>query len=332
VPGFDWFTFLNHYRVSYNTRGPNTPNGAATVACPFCGQADPSDHMVLWSGGSWACWRNTDHRGRHPAKLVQALIRCSAAEAARITASTSPLGSTDLDKVSVALTAPAPTPVPPLRMPADFKPLGNNWACEPYISYLRNRGIKGNARYLHYRYGLHYCTGGPFRGRIIFPVYHAGKLVSWTGRSIYQAEEIRYKSLTTDPEAASRMQLEPAIGPINHYLMWYDWIATNADAHTIVLVEGSFDALKINTLGEPTIVSTCWLGSQPTTVQIEKLHTLVKPYVRRIVLSDSDMTEKADKIASQLRALDFKAVVLPKDVDDPAEIADIKQLAAILAC
>ena len=126
--------------------------------------------------------------------------------------------------------------------------------------------------------------------------------------------------------------MEPAIGPVNNYLLWYDWLSKNDGAHTLVIVEGPLDALNINTIAEPATVATCWTGAQPTTAQIDLVRTLSTHYSRRIIISDRDMTERADKIAGQLKALNFKVAVLPHGVSDPAEIHNNKQLTAILAC
>lgn len=333
---FEWTAFLNRHRVPYNTRGPNTPNGAVTVACPFCGPADPSDHMVIWRSGRWACWRNHHHRGQHPAQLVQALIRCSAVEAQRITATVVIPTANDLSAVATLLKPRQPSPVTSLQMPDAFRPLSDkDWACKPFLQYLWSRGFKGSSAYLHWRYGLRYCKHGPFHGRVIFPVTYKQQLVSWTGRSIYPMEENRYKSLTTNPEVAEKIGMGPAVGPLNHFFLWYDWLTdarAMSEAHTFVLVEGPLDALKINVLGEPVTVATCWTGSEPTRQQIELLHTLARPFKRRIVISDNDMPQKAARIANTLKSLQFEPVRLPLSVEDPADLQDYKQLAAILAC
>lgn len=332
---FEWIAFLNRHRVPYNTRGPNTPSGAITVACPFCGPADPSDHMVVWRSGGWRCWRNHHHRGKHPAQLVQALIHCSAAEAQRITATASIPAPSDLARAIAGLKPRQPTPVVGLEMPEEFRPLNSkDWAAKPFRQYLWDRGFKANSDYLHWRYGLRYCTRGPFHGRLIFPVVHRGQLISWTGRTIYDNEENRYKSLTVNPEVAAKIGMGPALAPINHHFLWYDWLTDmrSQEAHTFVLCEGPFDALKINVLGEPVIVSTCWMGSEPTKQQIGLLHALVQPFKRRYVISDRDMPQKAIRIANTLTSLGFEAVSLPANVDDPAELQTYKQLAAVLAC
>jgi hypothetical protein len=292
--------------------------------------------MVIWSGGHWACWRNHNHRGQHPAKLVQALIRCTAAEAQRLTATATTFTPGDLSRVTALLKPQQAAPVTRLEMPSDFHPLSHkDWAAKPYLAYLWDRGFKANSSYLHWRYGLRYCKRGHFYGRIIFPIVHKGELVSWTGRSIYPIEEKRYTSLTTDPEVAAKIGVGPALAPANHHFLWYDWLTDRRameEAHTFVLCEGPMDALKINVLGEPVVVSTCWTGSEPTAQQIELLHTLVRPFRRRVVISDSDMPQKATRIADKLKALQFEHVTLPSGVDDPAELQEYKQLAAVLAC
>jgi hypothetical protein len=329
VAKFNWVAFLNRYRVPYNTRGPNTPSNAITVHCPFCGDQDPSDHMVLWGRG-WRCWRNHSHRGGHPAKLVQALIRCSTAEAQRITGEVTIASPNDLSSVADFLTKPAARVARKLSFPRELRPLKDEWACKPFLTYLCARGFVDSAEFLHAQYGLRYCLRGPFSGRIIFPVMHAGDLISWTGRTIYPAEELRYKSLTTDAEAATKQGIEPAVAPINQYLMWHDLVACSR-AKTFVLVEGPFDALKVNVLGRPDVVSTCWTGSEPTQAQIKVLHRLVRPFTRRIVISDSDMPQKAERIANRLRSLAFEACFLPAGVKDPGDLRSTKQLLSMLA-
>src|SRR5512145_3520388 len=82
---FNWVDFLRDRRLPFNERGPNTPHGAVTIHCPLCGDADPSDHMVLWPGGGWRCWRDHKHGGKHPAFLVRLLLGCSMLDAQRIT-------------------------------------------------------------------------------------------------------------------------------------------------------------------------------------------------------------------------------------------------------
>ncbi len=327
MTNFNWAALLNRYHISYNTRGPNTPRLAVSTHCPFCGPADPSDHMVLWPNGGWRCWRNpTKHSGRAPTYLIQALTGCSLQEAASIAGAQHVQLGTDLSKVAAMLTPTVPV-TRTLTMPKEFRPFADEWACQPYIEYLRGRpgGFEFEPSYLYWRYGIHYCLRGPFRGRIIFPVYHKGKLVSYTGRTIWSDAKERYKSLTTDTNAALAQGLEPALGPINNYLPWYDNLITKP-SHTLVLCEGPPDALKVNLIGTPDVVSTCWLGAEPTNAQIELLHTVSHNFSHKFIFSDEDMPQKAHRIAWRLHALGFKAAPLPKDIGDPAEFHTRDQL------
>lgn len=331
---FQWVPFLTRHRIPYNTRGPNTPHGATTIHCPMCGDGDPSDHMVLWPNGGWRCWRNYQHGGRHPQQLVQVLIGCSYAEAQRITASIVMPTNDQLANIATMFDKPAAEIARTLEMPPEFKPLSNKGTCKPYVTYLRNRGFVEDPALLHHMYGLHYASRGAFKGRVLIPVHYKGKLVSWTGRTIWPVEQQRYKSLTTDPDRAAALDLEPALAPINHYLPWYDWLRKEAqeEDRELVLVEGPLDALKVNLLGtgSPRIVATCWMGSEPTRQQVDLLHTLAGDFYKRWIISDADMPEKADRIANRLLPLRFNVAVLPRNVKDPAELRTRAQLLGIL--
>src|ERR1044071_2686938 len=81
----DWFQFLRQNNIPYTTTGPNASRGRVNIKCPFCGSADPSEHMgISIRGSGWSCWRNDSHRGVDNARLVAQLLRCSQAEAKRI--------------------------------------------------------------------------------------------------------------------------------------------------------------------------------------------------------------------------------------------------------
>ncbi len=333
---FQWVPFLTRHRLPHNTRGPNTPHGAVTIHCPMCAEADPSDHMVLWPSGGWRCWRDYKHGGRHPQQLVQLLIGCSYTEAQRITSSVVMPTNDQLANVNMATMfgKPAAPVVRDLTMPPEFRPLSHAWACKPYVKYLRNRGFVEDPTLLHYSYGLHYATRGVFQGRVLLPVFYKGKLISWTGRTIWPAELVRYKTLTTDPDRAAALDLEPALAPINHFLPWYDWLREEAheEGRELVLVEGPLDALKINLLGHgrPHIVSTCWMGSEPTRQQVDLLHGIAGDFYKRWIISDADMPEKAYRIANRLLPVRFNVAELPRGVKDPAELRTRAQLLGIL--
>jgi hypothetical protein len=127
--------------------------------------------------------------------------------------------------------------------------------------------------------------------------------------------------------------LEPALAPINHHLLWWDWLRKLLrETVELVLVEGPLDALKINLLGEGRrrIAATCWLGSEPTTQQVGLLHVLAPAFSRCWIIADLDMQYKAYRIADKLRPLKFTVATLPRGVEDPAELRTRAQLMGIL--
>ena len=319
---FDFIRFFTQYNIAYVERGPNVARGNVNIQCPFCGVDDPSHHMgVSIDSINWGCWRRKEHRGRNPARLVQALLRCSSDEAKRIVGHTTFVPEDFLSMVQANLDPPETTePSRHLCLLDEFKPIGNLPSARLYTRYLRGRGFaaKQILRMTEY-YDLLYCTRGPYRGRIIFPITMNGKLVSWTGRSVYPGVP-RYKSLTTKPEKAQAEGVELAIGAVNHYLLWYDDLE-DVDADTIYVVEGPFDALKVTVLGAAYgIVATCLFTSAPTPEQVELLNILLPRFKHQRIMLDRDMFPTALRIASQFPGLLVKPQLLPKGVKDPGEL------------
>ncbi len=323
---FDWITFLSARGIPFVTKGPNLPRAdIVAIQCPWCGDADPSQHLAIGRPG-YRCLRNRDHKGRNPTRLVQALIGCSWEQAQIITgANVTHAPDHFLERVKQSLNPPALLPKIPLEWPSTFRPFRQLPSAMPYVNYLRQRGF-GSSERLTRDYDLHYCVNGPFKGRIIFPVYYRGCLVSWTGRTISGRSSARYKSLTTDPELAHNTGIPTAIGPISDYLLWFDDIKTN-DCHTIVLCEGPFDSLKVNVLGrDHGICSTCFFTSAPSEQQSNLLHELLHKFQRRVLLLDRGAFHTAMKIAAQLSVLDVEIGKLPPDIKDPGDMSDSIEL------
>ena len=331
---FSWPEFLNDHRIEFVTDGPNCPKGDVAIRCPWCGSQDPSQHLAISTSGSgYHCWRNRDHAGRSPIKLIQALIGCSYDQARLYAGQTTNLPSNFLEQVQAQIT-PSTTTAPkvPLTFPKEFRRLDHSSALgRPYRRYLKERGYKYPER-LTDAFNIYYCTQGAFHGRIIFPVYFKGELVSWTGRTVTQ-DELRYKSLTTTPEKAQKDGTPLAIGPIAHYLLWYDELMKNqyADRSTICLCEGPFDALRINYLADHhNIYATCCFTSSPSDPQIDLLHELLPRYKRRVLLLDEGTLALSLKTQSRLAGLDIEIGMLP-GIKDPGELKHVNQLAHLRA-
>jgi hypothetical protein len=313
--------------------GSNVVRGNIACRCPWCGNNDPSEHMSInLEGRGFRCWRQPLHSGKNPAKLVQALLGCSWDQANQIAGQAKSLPNDFMNKVKQSLAKPElVNRSNNLRLPPEFKPFSGKPSCKSYILYLRRRGFNDkNILEDTKDYGIHYASQGNYKGRVIFIIEHEGKLVGWTGRTIYPNEMARYKTLSHDVEKAKENDEQPAPNPISHYLLWYDRIV-NFTADTIVLCEGPFDAWRVNLLGEELgVVATCFFTSTLSKQQLNLLHGLLPRFKNRYLLLDENTFSKAARIRSDLVSLGVEVKRLPAGVKDPGEIGTVKQLQEIL--
>lgn len=328
---FDWLAFLDQYHVSYVTSGHSVAKGNVAVRCPWCGSEDPSTHMgISLDGKGWGCWRRSDHRGRSPVRLVQALISCSQEQARQIVGYTSALISDDfLAQVNQALAPASPVVLPgKLALPDEFRPFKQLPSAKPYIVYLQRRGFADPIAVAN-DFDLRYCTRGPYHGRIIFPVYHGGELMTWSGRSIYPTEPMRYKVLSTKSERSAVEGYGLARGASSHFLLFYD-LLMKSPVPTLFVCEGPFDALKLMVLGRGRVVATCLFTNSPTMEQVDLLYELAPRFTNRRLLLDHNMFYMSVKVASELSGLELLPIMLPKGVKDPGELT-AETFAAMLA-
>lgn len=242
----DWRALLVEKAVPFIERGPNVKRGELNIRCPFCGPADPSHHMgINPENGWWACWRNSQHRGKSPVRLLMALLHLPYRDvadmlglsqdyvdpegfdalAARI------LGMQKLEQGAKASTTRR------LRWPRGFVRLQNYSWVRRHREYLRSRGFSFLDDLIE-DFDLRGTLDDPaFRDRICLPYRLDGSLVAWTGRAIGQAQ-IRYRDL----------DLEDCIVPIKHTLFLHD--QASEGGKWLIFVEGPIDALKLTFYGQ----------------------------------------------------------------------------------
>lgn len=315
---FDWPHFLDARRIPYATSGPNVSKGNIATRCPFCGAGDTSEHMsISLAGNGWRCWRKHEHRGRSPVRLIAALTGMTMDQAKAIAGVRTILPGDFAERVRASLTPQTASAEPPeLAMPKEFQRFRkSSITARPYISHmLETRRIPARVFWdLAERLDLRYCTQGPFRGRIIFPVRYKGKLVSWTGRTIGD-DPVRYRACEDGAK-------------ITDFLLWYDELrSAPADVDTVYLTEGPFDALKVWALGEPYgIVSTCFFTSSPSTSQVDFMHDVLPGFKHRFLMLDADTLSTAMRVQMQTH-LGITIKQLPRGVKDPDELQDAKVL------
>ena len=292
------------------------------VHCPFCGPADPSQHMSInLEGRGWVCRRNrAEHRGRSPVGLVRALIGCSREEAQRIAGAPLLAGAESMLSQVEGLLGGAPEDPaldPGLVEPREFKKFEGKPSQRPYMRYLVRRGFSERfVRRASASMGLRYCTRGPFAGRVIFLVHQRGRLVTWTGRAISSRARLRYRALSPDPEVAARDGLPAAALAVERCLLWFDDLL--AGGSLLEVVEGPTDALKLRALGHRHV--TCLFTNTPSRGQIDLLREVAPRFERRVVLLDRGAEAQALGAAQELAALGFRAAWLPAGADDPGEL------------
>jgi hypothetical protein len=212
-----------------------------------------------------------------------------------------------------------------LKMPKEFLPIKDTVSAKHFRAYLRERRYSyEQIDRMTKEYGIRYCKRGPFSGRIIFPIFYEGKLVTWTGRTIFISETLRYKTLTVDADRANVLGLEPAAGNISEFLLWYDDLMGD-DCEAIYIVEGPFDALRIRSLGRKLgITATCFFTSAPSKTQTELFYDLLPKYKKRYLLLDEGTIAKSMRIEAGLgdwvmgQGIDI--VYLPPGIKDPGEL------------
>lgn len=249
----DWKRLLGEQRIPYIETGANVKRGEIAIQCPFCGSADPSKHMGLnLETGWWSCWRNrSQHSGKSPLRLLMRLLRVPYGRARELAG----LGNDYVDPEGFDAVAarlmgrgqiarPASVDRRFLSLDKDFLPITDGMRTRRFWNYLYQRGFNGSSDagadvdLLCSLYNLRAGTRGPWSDRIVIPYYQDGKLVTWSARAITQAT-VRYRDLDLDNSL-----LAPKNTLFNH-----DCIA--GGGNVLVIVEGPFDALKIDFYGEP---------------------------------------------------------------------------------
>lgn len=331
---FDWIKFFNEHKIPYVASGPNVSKGRIAIHCPWCGIDDPSEHLsIKLNGPGFTCWRNKDkHWGKRPEKLIQALLKCSWDEAHRLAGNDREVPSDFMASLKAKLVVERQEKEKQiLQLPKEFKHIGDTRSAEPYRAYLKDRGFVDEDIEEAWEYGIFYATQGLYKGRIIFTVREQGELVGWTGRTIFQNETLRYKTLTHDEEKAQQRGEAPAPAPISDYLLFCDRIR-NADADTLVLCEGPFDAWNTNILGGPLgVVASCFFTSTLSNQQMSLLHEILPRFKYRYLLLDQDTFSKSARMRADLAVFDVEAKYLPPAIKDPGEIKNTKMLEEVLA-
>lgn len=332
---FSWKDFCRTHSIPYVTEGPSWTPGNINISCPFCGVSDSGHHMGLSTVSGkpyWHCWRNDSHAGRQPHRLIMKLIGCSR-DYAESLVKTEATDLSDFDEQAAQFLSGS-RPIKSkrkLELLSDFKPLvERRGRSMRYFDYMvEKRGFQDrDIEYLNQFYDMRYCDRCEFRGwkgRIIFPIFRKGELMSWTGRSIYPVEELRYKTLSHRPNENGAPQ---ALENVRDLLYNYDH-AISRKWKVCVLVEGVMDVLKIDYYGERKgICAVCTFGVGIRSEQLNDLQD-VRDRCKHLV---SCVDEGAELNLLRLREatgeMGLTNISLPEGIKDPGELSkyDIRRL------
>jgi hypothetical protein len=333
MPVFDFAKLLREEGIDFIQRGKNVKRGELNIRCPFCASADPSHHMGLnLSTGQWACWRNAEHRGKSPLRLLVKLLNVSYWRAREIAGLDrdyiDPDGFSSLVarlKSTGWSTAKAPERAPEkLQTPSAFRPLTWGVATRRHMDYLIQRGFdERDADSVAYDYALQGATSGRWAHRVILPYFLDGELVTWTGRAITPSE-YRYLDLA----------VEDSLIPPKQTLYNYD--ALIAGGEWLVVVEGPIDALKLDYYGKPYGVRAVGLSTNSMTE--DQLYMLAEGMCKfkhlGVMMDNAGPVSVVDgmRLRQQLTIADPTARILPvpgkaKDAGDatPSQIQSFSE-------
>lgn len=287
---FDVLRYLKEFGIPYATGGKDISPGWLGISCPFCRDTLSHGGFNL-EKGYYSCWRCGYH---DLVDVIATLERIKPHEAvsrlADYTISTSP-------KLRHGYREKRPESV---SLPVGSRPLGSI-----HKAYLKSRNF--DPEQLEEKYGL-LGTGpiGPYKLRIIAPIYLDGKLISYQGRDVTRKAEIPYKACPKDQEV---IEHKNSLYNIDHA------------KDTAIVVEGIFDTWRIG----DGAVATFGVGFRWSQVFL-----LSQRFKQVFLLYDGELKAQAQarKIVQALKSLGVEATNILLSKGDPAELSqdDVKRL------
>lgn len=311
---FDFESFFRREGIPFITEGRNVASGNINIHCPLCGDQDPSEHLgIHLKTGSWGCWRNSDHRGKSPVRLIRALLGCSWEQAEVVAADDDIVEDqtwAELEESVLSLDQPEEgiEELKEVRLDRGVLPInelaGN--ARRAYRRYLAKRGFLCGVKELEDQYQLRGATFGDWKWRLILPFISDGKMVGWTGRSISKRARLKYLSY-------------PGSSAVKQILFNED-NAVSAGGRVLVVVEGPLDCLKVDFYGQASgFRSVALLGVHPTTAQVNRLARVAPRFDDILILLDMDAVARALDLCGRLAALNPVIGILSAH-NDPGDI------------
>ncbi|AFV81296.1 hypothetical protein F862_gp064 [Vibrio phage vB_VpaS_MAR10] len=292
-----WLEIFNKHSITYATKHKNCKRGNVVIDCPFCANSEGKFHMGVDKNGRFGCWKNQEHRGSSPHKLLVALLRISPAEASRMVgADEGQVDEDDWNSLLRSLSTWEEEDYPEdddeeedeivkgMKMPKQFIPVAPFGDAADYFYYIMDRGFpRKDVRKLVKHFDLRCCdtwdrvAGKIWYERIITPVCLHGELMCWGSRTINPDDELRYMSLPADE----------SIIPVKELVYNYDNCMEGGKI--LLLVEGQVDVWKLDFYGKEHGIRAAGLFSKSIVPsQVDLVHDLKKQFDHTFLLLDAN--------------------------------------------
>lgn len=288
---FNVLKFYQDYRIEHAISGHKRCRpGWVQIHCPFCVGSRGFHLGVHVSTGAVKCWRCGKHS---QIDVIKAVLGCDFKAAKKIQAEFK--GNARTQSRNDAVASPVRVQI---RRETKW-PLGIQELTKRHVDYLIGRNY--NPADLVDIWNLK-CVGpiGPYKWRIIAPIYFKGKMVSYQGRDITDKSDLKYKACEKCNEV------------MEHQTIVYGYDEAEGDA--CLLVEGIADVWRLG----PGAV--CCFGISFTLAQV---NLLAKKFKKVYVMFDGGelaARKQSELIAVLLSARGVEVEILELDEGDPGEM------------
>lgn len=291
VEGFDLLNFLEDHDIPHVTHGKNISPGWVGLTCPWCD--DDSTHLgISLRTKQVNCWRCGGHR---ITDLIQEVAHLTYGEALDL-----------LQDYILKEEIPEPTIHRPnsFQLSSYFIPLPQNHPKPVFQElvnrFLDSRGLPPEETCRQWKF----CWGGalgPYKFRVIIPVFQYGELVSFTSRDITGQASSKYKALTKEK---GRLPLKSTLFNLDSV----------KDRGNVVICEGPFDVIKLGD-GAVGTFGISWSQAQVDLLREKKLR-------KAFILFDNEpeAQRRAEKLGEALWFIDSIEILCLKNKKDPGEL------------
>jgi hypothetical protein len=265
--------FLKDYEIPYITSGSHCSTGWININCPMSGCSDSNFHGgINLQGGYYHCWKCG---GSSLVNIIRTLLLLSFSEASNLINEYS-VKNKILNSLNKKIKH-----VSKIEMP------GGSFS-KIHKKYLRKRNFDPD--YIQKKYKVDGCIATPrnFKYRLMIPIFHNNKLISYQGRDVTNKQTLRYKGCKLDQSV------------MNYKYTLYGLENTNTEK--IAVVEGIFDQWR---MGDGFVAT---FGTALTNYQIKLLSNFKKVYF--LFDSEPHTQAKAARFGAELNAIGCETEII----------------------